>query len=143
MYCSAPCELRWVDDDESCGEDEEIPPEYICVITQEVMHEPVMLFTSAGASYEKWALSKWLERYPRRDPLTGREHTSELNFVPNRSLEASIVRWRRERRRARRLVTKTDELREMLAAALLKPSMRTTKRRRKPPCTEAMLEQEI
>lgn len=55
----------------------------------------MLLLTSAGASYEKWALEKWLGQNPKRDPYTGKEHKVNLRFLKNRSLKASIDRWRK------------------------------------------------
>lgn len=73
--------------------EEEVPPEFICLFTRQVMHEPVLLCTPAGRTYEKAALIDWIARHPHRDPLTGHEHTSRLQFVTNHALEAAIRRW--------------------------------------------------
>lgn len=82
-------------EDYSLDEEENVPEEFVCPITACVMKDPVVLLTGAGVSYEKWALEKWLSKNPRRDPCTGKDHRANLRYLQNRSLKASIDRWRK------------------------------------------------
>jgi len=72
------------------------PREFVCPLTLEVMEEPVFLFTSSGRSFEREALLRWLGVHPKRDPLTNRDYSQPLKFMPNRSLQEAIDRWRRK-----------------------------------------------
>lgn len=95
-----------------------VPPSFMCPIGHTIMEEPVMLCTQNGGTYEKSALVKWLERNPHTDPITNQEHARRLKFVPNQALQASISHWRHDLRHKQRLVTKADELRDMLDSAV-------------------------
>lgn len=77
-----------------------------------------MLCTQDGGTFEKAALIKWLAHNPYCDPITNQQHARRLRFVPNQALQASISHWRHDVRRKRRLVTKADELRDMLDSAV-------------------------
>ncbi len=64
------------------GSELEIPEEYYCPITREVMEDPVI--ASDGHSYERSAIEDWLSGTNRTSPLTiedwlsGRNRTSPL-----------------------------------------------------------------
>ena len=68
----------------------EVPPSFICPITQEVMHDPVS--TVDGQVYERSAIAAWLEA---RDtaPLTGAVLPMKL-LIPNVPLRSLIREWR-------------------------------------------------
>jgi Mg-chelatase subunit ChlD len=64
----------------------EVPAQYVCPITMEVMKEPVM--DRDGNSYEKVAVLKWIRDHGT-SPLT-RNPLREADLVPNRALLDSI-----------------------------------------------------
>ena len=63
------------------------PAEYLCPITQEVMHDPVS--TADGHTYERTAIERWLSRGKRTSPLTGAVLTSAA-VIPNHALRKLI-----------------------------------------------------
>lgn len=69
------------------------PAAFFCPLTLDLMKDPVMLCTEAGASYERDALETWLEENPTRDPLTNKTHAFPLKRVPNRALRDAIEAW--------------------------------------------------
>ncbi|KAJ8603603.1 hypothetical protein CTAYLR_004860 [Chrysophaeum taylorii] len=97
-WCLSSCDAPTDEETIVSVEDEEVPNEFLCCITKAVMKDPVLLITSSSYSYERWAIERWLQRHPRRDPMTGREHAEPLKYLANRSLKATIDRWRRHMR---------------------------------------------
>lgn len=73
----------------------ELPSEFVCPLTLDVMHSPVSLRSSAKASYERCALEMWLAVRPYRDPLTNCDASEPLAFVANSELQSKIRDWRR------------------------------------------------
>eukprot|EP00635_Sarcinochrysidales_sp_CCMP3193_P011986 CAMPEP_0118920552 /NCGR_PEP_ID=MMETSP1166-20130328/19126_1 /TAXON_ID=1104430 /ORGANISM="Chrysoreinhardia sp, Strain CCMP3193" /LENGTH=368 /DNA_ID=CAMNT_0006861091 /DNA_START=102 /DNA_END=1205 /DNA_ORIENTATION=- len=73
----------------------EVPDEFTCPITHEEMHDPVLLHTDAGRSYERSALEEHLRGHPYVDPLTNQRSRSKLVFTPNRGLKTAIEMWLR------------------------------------------------
>ena len=81
----------------------EVPDEYICPITAEIMTDPVS--TLDGFTYERAAITEWL-RTKDTSPKTGATLESK-KLIPNHSLrsmirsftEARAVWWRQHRRR--------------------------------------------
>jgi len=73
--------------------DDDVPDEYICPITAEIMSDPVCL--SDGFTYERAAIAQWLEGHDT-SPKTGAtlEHK---HFFPNTSLRIMINNYRAER----------------------------------------------
>uniref|UniRef100_A0A7S3JQ13 RING-type E3 ubiquitin transferase n=1 Tax=Aureoumbra lagunensis TaxID=44058 RepID=A0A7S3JQ13_9STRA len=71
----------------------EVPDQFRCPITLEIMCEPVFLFTQSGRSFEREALEHWLELHPTVDPLTNEEHGMLLEYAPNRVLKEVIALW--------------------------------------------------
>lgn len=105
-----------------------VPPEFVCPFTHQVMHEPVLLCTPAGRTYEKLALVDWIARHPHRDPFTGHEHP-HLHFVPNHALRAAISRWKTG---YGPITTKTDHLRMIVDSAFDEPTSPHKEARKKP-----------
>lgn len=67
----------------------DIPVEYLCPISHEVMVYPFT--TTAGNSYEYNAISQWLERSDV-DPMTNAKLANK-SLIPNNSLRSSILTW--------------------------------------------------
>ena len=79
------------DDPAAISDDEYMPNEYKCPITQMPMVNPVV--ASDGHSYEKHAIARWLVvRTARKSPVTNRSLSSKL--VPNLALKKLIRDWK-------------------------------------------------
>jgi hypothetical protein len=73
--------------------DLEIPDEFICPLTLELMHDPVM--TRYGNSYERSAILKWVGCGNAHCPLTRRPlHLSDI--VTNHQLRSKICQFQRD-----------------------------------------------
>eukprot|EP00197_Chlamydomonas_leiostraca_P007451 CAMPEP_0202872422 /NCGR_PEP_ID=MMETSP1391-20130828/21179_1 /ASSEMBLY_ACC=CAM_ASM_000867 /TAXON_ID=1034604 /ORGANISM="Chlamydomonas leiostraca, Strain SAG 11-49" /LENGTH=267 /DNA_ID=CAMNT_0049553457 /DNA_START=132 /DNA_END=931 /DNA_ORIENTATION=+ len=71
----------------------DVPPDFICPISREVMLEPVLL-VETGHTYEKEALYTWWRSSGRPScPKTG-VHLSSLLVAPNWTLRGAIETWR-------------------------------------------------
>ncbi|XP_036900545.1 WD repeat, SAM and U-box domain-containing protein 1 isoform X4 [Sturnira hondurensis] len=68
----------------------EIPDEFICPITRELMQDPVI--ASDGYSYEKEAMENWISKKKRTSPMTNLVLPSAV-LIPNRTLKMAIDRW--------------------------------------------------
>ncbi|XP_021121582.1 WD repeat, SAM and U-box domain-containing protein 1 isoform X2 [Heterocephalus glaber] len=68
----------------------EIPDEFICPITRELMKDPVI--ASDGYSYEKEAMENWISKKKRTSPMTNLVLPSVV-LTPNRTLKMAISRW--------------------------------------------------
>ncbi|KAK2488915.1 hypothetical protein MC885_007680 [Smutsia gigantea] len=68
----------------------EIPDEFICPITRELMKDPVI--ASDGYSYEKEAMENWISKKKRTSPMTNLVLSSVV-LTPNRTLKMAINRW--------------------------------------------------
>ncbi|XP_032968978.1 WD repeat, SAM and U-box domain-containing protein 1 isoform X3 [Rhinolophus ferrumequinum] len=68
----------------------EIPDEFICPITRELMQDPVI--ASDGYSYEKEAMENWISKKKRTSPMTNLVLPSVV-LTPNRTLKMAINRW--------------------------------------------------
>ena len=66
---------------------QEIPQEYLCPITQEVMTDPVM--AADGHSYERGAITKWFELGRYTSPLTG-ARLAHRTLTPNHALRKIV-----------------------------------------------------
>ena len=64
----------------------EVPDDYVCPITAEIMTDPVS--TSDGFTYERTAISEWL-RTKDTSPVTGATLESKT-VIPNLSLRSMI-----------------------------------------------------
>ncbi|XP_045043298.2 WD repeat, SAM and U-box domain-containing protein 1 isoform X4 [Desmodus rotundus] len=68
----------------------EIPDEFVCPITRELMQDPVI--ASDGYSYEKEAMENWISKKKRTSPMTNLVLSSAV-LIPNRTLKMAIDRW--------------------------------------------------
>ncbi|KMS99742.1 hypothetical protein BVRB_1g021090 [Beta vulgaris subsp. vulgaris] len=68
----------------------EIPQEFLCPITLEIMTDPVIVAT--GQTYERESIQKWLDSNHRTCPKSGQvlEH---LSLAPNYALKNLILQW--------------------------------------------------
>ena len=74
---------------------EQVPPEFICPITHQIIQEP--LFSRLGISYEREAIVEWICRRqgagkPGTCPLT-RKPLRLSDLAPNRDLQGRIHAW--------------------------------------------------
>jgi len=70
--------------------DEEVPNEFLCPISLELMQRPVV--AADGFTYEQSSIETWLEGH-LRSPLTGQE-MADKTLRPNHALKSAIDRWR-------------------------------------------------
>lgn len=70
-----------------------IPEEYICPISQHLMHDPVII--ADGALYDRSSITDWFQNGNTTSPLTGTtlEH---LNVIPVHALRSLIEKYRKE-----------------------------------------------
>jgi hypothetical protein len=73
------------------GSDVEIPSDFICPITLEVMVDPLM--TRTGFNFERAAILGWLEQGSGSCPLT-REPLATSDLTTNRRLKTHICMWK-------------------------------------------------
>jgi hypothetical protein len=73
------------------GSGVEIPSNFICPITLQVMVSPLM--TRTGINFERAAIIGWLEQGSGRCPLT-RKPLTNSDLITNRRLKARIGMWR-------------------------------------------------
>jgi hypothetical protein len=71
------------------GETVEIPEEFICPITQELMTDPVV--TRYGQSYERGSIVEWISK-GKDCPLT-RQPLTLSGIITNHALRSQIRRW--------------------------------------------------
>ena len=70
----------------------EPPNEFVCPITQELMHDPVL--AADGFAYERSAIERWLHR-KRTSPKTGARLPTTMLF-PVHHLRTLIREWREQ-----------------------------------------------
>ncbi|XP_063174402.1 WD repeat, SAM and U-box domain-containing protein 1 [Candoia aspera] len=68
----------------------DIPDEFLCPITKELMKEPVI--AADGYSYEKEAMENWIIKKRHSSPMTNLP-LQRLVLTPNRTLKMAINRW--------------------------------------------------
>eukprot|EP00752_Nemacystus_decipiens_P005260 g4772.t2 len=73
--------------------DEDVPQEYLCPLTLEVMIDPVVC--EDGHSYERGGIEAWLRNHDT-SPMSN-THLNSKMVVPNHALRNSIEAFRRER----------------------------------------------
>ena len=76
--------------------DEDVPHDFLCPITHELMVDPLM--TRTGLSFDREAIMKWLAEHDHTCPLT-RQPLRASDLVPNRYLERKIAMWCEENQR--------------------------------------------
>lgn len=69
----------------------DVPSEFICPLTLEIMNDPVM--DKQGINFERSAIAKWLHRGNTTHPLT-REPLSLSKLVSNAHLRKQIIKWK-------------------------------------------------
>ena len=78
----------------------EVPDEYCCPITCELMKEPVLCMED-GQTYERCAIEQWFSRPgAKTSPSTGATLAS-TTLAPNYALKSLIAGWKAQRSRAR------------------------------------------
>ena len=77
----------------AASEAAEVPDDFICPITSEIMTDPVT--TLDGFTYEREAITEWL-RTKDTEPTTGATLESK-KLIPNHSLRSIIRRFTEER----------------------------------------------
>eukprot|EP00934_Nitzschia_sp_Nitz4_P003857 Nitzschia sp. Nitz4//scaffold108_size72880//63859//64533//NITZ4_005829-RA/size72880-processed-gene-0.86-mRNA-1//1//CDS//3329532711//3847//frame0 len=83
-----------VSSEEETDGEEDVPSEFLCPLTLEVMEDPVM--DRQGINFERSAIVQWLGSGRTTHPLT-REPLSFGKLVPNVQLRLKIDHWRRSR----------------------------------------------
>lgn len=72
----------------------EPPQSFVCVITSEIMLDPVV--TADGSTYSREGITQWLSQAkdgkPQRSPLTG-EELVDTHLIPNTALRSQIIEW--------------------------------------------------
>jgi hypothetical protein len=72
----------------SSRDGQEVPSDYLCPITREVMEDPVI--AEDGVTYEREAIATWVAA-KETSPVTRQRMPNR--FIPNRALKAVIARW--------------------------------------------------
>lgn len=75
------------------GRDVDVPQEFICPITLQVMTQP--LVNKRGMNFERAAILSWLGNGAGLCPLT-RLPMKPSDLIPNRSLEIKIKVWKKQ-----------------------------------------------
>lgn len=68
---------------------ENAPQEYCCIITQDLMNDPVIL--DDGYTYEREEIKTWLKNN-KRSPMTNEIVVGKI--IPNKSLKSAISNWK-------------------------------------------------
>ncbi|XP_074550386.1 WD repeat, SAM and U-box domain-containing protein 1-like [Halichoeres trimaculatus] len=68
----------------------EVPDEFLCPITRELMKDPVI--AADGYSYERDSIESWIRGKNKTSPMTNLPLQTTL-LTPNRSLKMAITRW--------------------------------------------------
>ncbi|XP_053554308.1 WD repeat, SAM and U-box domain-containing protein 1 isoform X1 [Bombina bombina] len=82
--------LRKIEDVKKKTASTNIPDEFLCPITREIMMDPVI--ASDGYSYERKAIENWISTQKRTSPMTNLP-LSTLLLTPNRTLKMALNRW--------------------------------------------------
>ena len=69
----------------------EEPQEYVCIITQELMENPVI--AEDGYSYEKEAIQRWMREHRNQSPMT-RQVMDPSKLIDNRNLKDAIETYK-------------------------------------------------
>lgn len=75
--------------------DVNIPAEFRCPISLDLMRDPVVV--STGQTYDRASISPWIESGKNTCPMTG-QTLSHTDLIPNRALKNLIAMWCREQR---------------------------------------------
>ena len=88
--CAIEAEMRAGSSAAGTREVVEVPPLYVCPITQDIMDDPVS--TVDGQVYERAAIAQWLTAHDIA-PLTGAPLPMKI-LIPNVPLRGLIREWR-------------------------------------------------
>ncbi|KAG7466911.1 hypothetical protein MATL_G00147380 [Megalops atlanticus] len=69
----------------------DVPDEFLCPITREIMKDPVI--AADGFSYEREAIESWINSKNRSSPMTNLPLQTTI-VTPNRTLKMAIGRWK-------------------------------------------------
>ncbi|XP_016128326.1 WD repeat, SAM and U-box domain-containing protein 1-like [Sinocyclocheilus grahami] len=83
--------LRKIKDLRSSLMDSDVPDEFLCSITRELMKDPII--AADGFSYEREAMESWINTPNRSSPMTNLPLQTTL-LTANRSLKMAIQRWK-------------------------------------------------
>ncbi|XP_062862561.1 WD repeat, SAM and U-box domain-containing protein 1-like [Trichomycterus rosablanca] len=83
--------IRKIEELKSALTGSDIPDEFLCPITRELMRDPVM--AADGYSYERAAIESWITTGNHSSPMTNLPLHSTV-FTPNRTLKMAIGRWK-------------------------------------------------
>lgn len=72
-----------------------IPADFQCPITLEIMRDPVVVAT--GQTYDRSSITHWIESGHNTCPRTG-QTLAHTNLIPNKALKNLIAMWCREQR---------------------------------------------
>lgn len=67
-------------------------PGFLCPLTGIIMRDPVVLDATL-ISYEREAITWWLQAYPGRCPVTGRPVEEAPSLTPDDELRTAITTW--------------------------------------------------
>lgn len=67
-----------------------IPDEFLCPITRELMSDPVLV--ADGFTYERSSITSWFDSGNNSSPMTNKPLPNN-NLIPNRSLKNAIMRY--------------------------------------------------
>ena len=77
----------------TCLSRQNVPDEFVCPISLEVMKDPVM--SRSGQNYDRRAILEWLYQGNTNCPLT-RQPLKPSFLVPNNCLKMMILKWKQE-----------------------------------------------
>ncbi|KAA0715457.1 WD repeat, SAM and U-box domain-containing protein 1 [Triplophysa tibetana] len=83
--------MRKIEELRSSLMDCDVPDEFLCPVTRELMKDPVI--AADGYSYEREALETWIRTPNHTSPMTNLPLQSSI-LTPNRSLKMAIQRWK-------------------------------------------------
>ncbi|KAI7808405.1 WD repeat, SAM and U-box domain-containing protein 1-like isoform X2 [Triplophysa rosa] len=83
--------MRKIEELRSTLMDSDVPDEFLCPVTRELMKDPVI--AADGYSYEREALETWIRTPNHTSPMTNLPLQTNI-LTPNRSLKMAIQRWK-------------------------------------------------
>ncbi|EKX52705.1 hypothetical protein GUITHDRAFT_84671 [Guillardia theta CCMP2712] len=89
--------LKQKQEQENRNSSDDIPFEYQCPITMDVMTDPVIAMD--GHTYERQAIESWLKNH-KKSPKTNLPLPSNM-LIPNHALKSMIIEWKESRKKKR------------------------------------------
>eukprot|EP00466_Bigelowiella_natans_P017340 jgi/Bigna1/45060/e_gw1.110.30.1 len=71
---------------------ENVPPHFVCPITQEIVKNPNV--NEVGQTHECESIVEWFAMGHRTDPLTRKEIKNVRLLTPNQVLKAQMLEWK-------------------------------------------------